>query len=571
MITLRYCGVLTILAFVGAYSPARSDDQVQVPSFAPYLNISSDFSPSWSPDGKRIVYSSKASGAINLYVVSAAGGTPVPLTHDEYINTQPDWSRDGRRIVFSSNRSGSSQIWSMSADGTDLRQLTKLQGFCVQPRWSPDGQRVAFVAYPGPRVMLVASGGGEPREFARGLWPAWSNDGERIAYALASITGTTSVIAIRTVESGQERKLESSPAMSMGGQVDWSPNDQRLLCVGLFEGSSQILVLNVAADKVESTTQIEGSLYNPHWAPDGKRMAFTFADTGHPAAIQQADPSGANRFEITRHQSYTTSRSIRYQSADGLEIPSYLFLPSQPATQKRPALVWLHGGLGSLYEKTFDPQVQYFVDQGFIVLVPNYRSSGGFNKDLARIDATGRKELEDVVAGVAYLRGMPSVDASHIGVIGFSFGGLVALHAITQRPELFAAAVDVFGPTNLVTWYRDAPGSRTALMFGLGGTPEQKPEDYQAASPVNFVERIKTPLLMVHGDADADVPVSQAVEMADALKRAQRDYELKIIRGGDHGFVKQGQVEAMEDAMRFLSARLRISAASGNRDVPTSR
>jgi len=190
------------------------------------------------------------------------------------------------------------------------------------------------------------------------------------------------------------------------------------------------------------------------------------------------------------------------------------------------------------------------------VLAPNYRSSGGFNSDLARIDVSGRKELEDVVAGVAYLRSLPAVLSSQIGVIGFSFGGLVTLAAITQEPELFAAAVEIFGPTDLVTWYRDSPSSRTALLFGLGGTPEQKPDSYRAASPVNFVERIKTPLLIVHGDADADVPVSQALEMAEALKRAQRDYELIVVPGGDHGFVKKGLADAMQDTMRFLSARL---------------
>jgi dipeptidyl aminopeptidase/acylaminoacyl peptidase len=558
----RFCASLIILTLLGTQSQVRPDARIEVPAFTSYMSIPIDFSPSWSPDGGRIVYASRAGEATNLYVVSSAGGTPVSLTHDQYINTQPDWSRDGRRIVFSSNRGGSSQIWSMTADGADFRQLTKVPGFCVEPRWAPDGQQVAFVAYPGPRVMLVGSSGGEVREFARGLWPAWSSDGRRIAYAPASLTGTTSVIAIRTVESGQESKIKSSPAISLGGQVDWSADDQRLLCVALINGSSQVSVLNVAEDKIETTTQVDGSLYNPRWSPDGKRMAFTFTGTGRPAAIQKAAPNGEHRDEITKHRRYTTAQFLRYKSADGLEIPAYLFLPNQPAPEKGPALVWLHGGLGTLYENRFDPQVQYFVDQGFVVLVPNYRSSGGFNQDLARIDASGRKELEDVVAAVEYLRRMPSVDTSHIGVIGFSFGGLITLHAITHTPELFAAAVDLFGPSDLVTWYKDAPASRPALLFGLGGTPEQKPEDYRAASPVNFVERITAALLIVHGDADAEVPVSQAVEMAEALKRAHKDYELIVIPGGDHGFVKKGLADAMQGVARFLSARLRSSRSS---------
>src|SRR5215475_6475542 len=169
MKTLWLCAVPIILTlFSETHSQAWSDEQVTAPAFTPYMTMANDFSPSWSPDGKRIVYASKTGQSINVCVVSSAGGTPTFLTHDQFINTQPDWSRDGSRIVFSSNRGGPSQIWSMSADGTDLRQLTNIIGFGVQPRWSPDGQQIAFVAYPGPRVMLVAGSGGEAREFARG-------------------------------------------------------------------------------------------------------------------------------------------------------------------------------------------------------------------------------------------------------------------------------------------------------------------------------------------------------------------------------------------------------------------
>ena len=90
-----------------------------------------------------------------------------------------------------------------------------------------------------------------------------------------------------------------------------------------------------------------------------------------------------------------------------------------------------------------------------------------------------------------------------------------------------------------------------------------------AASPVNFVERIKASLLIVHGDADADVPISQAREMAEALKRAHKDYELIVVPGGDHGFVKKGLAEAMQDAMRFLSARLRSNRSAQRKALTT--
>jgi dipeptidyl aminopeptidase/acylaminoacyl peptidase len=203
----------------------------------------------------------------------------------------------------------------------------------------------------------------------------------------------------------------------------------------------------------------------------------------------------------------------------------------------------------------FDAPIQYFVDQGFIVLAPNYRSSGGFGKALAQLGNSPEKIIDDIAAGAAYLKGLPQVDGSRVGVIGFSLGGLITLMTIAQRPEVFAAAVEFSGPSNLVSLYRDFPASRMILRFALGATLEEKPETYRAASPVNFVERIETPILIIHGDDDELVPISQGVEMAEALKSMQKDYELMKIQRGDHA-LRGKMVEAMEGAMRFLSTRL---------------
>jgi dipeptidyl aminopeptidase/acylaminoacyl peptidase len=200
--------------------------------------------------------------------------------------------------------------------------------------------------------------------------------------------------------------------------------------------------------------------------------------------------------------------------------------------------------------------VSYFVDQGFVVIAPNYRSSGGYSKELGEVDATGQKETDDVAGAVEYLRRLPSVDGTRIGAIGFSFGGLIALATVTHRPETFAAAVEMYGPTDLLAWYQQTPPLRPALRAGLGGTPDERPDAYRTASPVNFADRVRTPLLIVHGDADAEVPVSQARGMADALQRAHKDYELVIVPGGDHGFVMTGSLQAMETAMRFMLAHL---------------
>jgi dipeptidyl aminopeptidase/acylaminoacyl peptidase len=211
----------------------------------------------------------------------------------------------------------------------------------------------------------------------------------------------------------------------------------------------------------------------------------------------------------------------------------------------------MHGFMGN----EFDDQVQYFACHGFVVLGVNYRSSGGFGPELAKVDPSGNKQLDDVVSSVAYLKTVPGVDPKRIAVLGQSGGALLALFVVTHQPYLFAAAVDFYGPTDLTTWYKDAPSSRGMLVAILGGTPIEKPDAYRAASPVTFVGDVRTPILIVHGDADAAVPISQAVELASSLKKANKHCDLVRIKGGDHGF-RNHRVEALETTFVFLSTTL---------------
>ena len=185
---------------------------------------------------------------------------------------------------------------------------------------------------------------------------------------------------------------------------------------------------------------MNGSIFFPRWSSDGKQVVFSFEDTGHPPSIQISKTDFIDRRQVTLAQSFTTAQLIRYQSADGLEVPSFVYISAKPVRRKRPAIVWLHGGLGGMSGNRFDAPIQYFIDQGFVGLAPNYRSRGGFGKRLAQFGIAPRRSLTMLPLGATYLRGLSLVDGSRVGVIGFSFGGLLTLMTIAQRPELFAVA-----------------------------------------------------------------------------------------------------------------------------------
>ena len=572
-------GLVVLWLFVGR---ERHPDTSSVAPFAPYTEIWGDIMPSWSPDDKEVIYCKARQEEFKLYIVSANGGASKPFLSGQSDACMPAWSPDGTRVAFGSNRSGKFHlmralglaspidIWTASASGGNLRQVTNpLAKFAMyvflDPSWSPDGTQIAVTAFPGPRVMTVSASGGEVKLFSDGLSPAWSRDGKRLAY-LSNEPGQPSShpgIVVQPPQGGMARRLSSFMLKSdffFRPSLDWSPDGERLLTVQLTNGQWQPVIINVTEDKVERTLSVDGSAISPRWSHDGKRIAYGLTDTARPARIELLTLASEQRTELTHSPSYTSAQLIRYKSAGGLEIPSWLYLPRDSDEVKHPALMWLHGGWPgtSIMAGEFEHSIHYFVDQGFVVLAPNYRGSAGFGDELAKFDR-GDDMLPDVVAGVDYLKGLKSVDAAHIAVLGFSFGGYLALRSITEQPALFAAAVDFYGLSDLVKYYRDNPPLRAALGELLGGSPEQSPEAYRAASPVNFVDRINAPLLILHGTWDDEAPYSHSVELAKALKRAHKDYEFITYRFAGHGFSGKDEIDANQQVMRFLLAHLKAS------------
>jgi dipeptidyl aminopeptidase/acylaminoacyl peptidase len=550
----------------------RHPDTSSVASYAPYMEVRGEIAPSWSPDDKQVIYSRGGPEGQNLYVVAADGGTPRPFLAGD--GGLPAWSHDGERIAFSSSRSGKFRllralglaqpinIWTANAGGGDVRQVTDSSVNFVDASWSPDGTQLAFTAFPGPRVMTVPASGGEAKLLAYGFSPSWSPDGKRVAYfsSQPGSSGAPYSILIVPAGGGTAKRLSSlviTADIFFRPTLDWAPDGERLLTIQLENGQWEPTIINQVEDRIERTLPTTGSAIYPRWSHDGKRIAYSLTDTGHPHSIELLTLASGQETELTPRSSYTTAQLVRYRSAGNLEIPSWLYLPRDSSVARHPALIWLHGGWpgANSTKNEFDRSIQYFVDQGFVVLAPNCRGSAGFGDELARF-RQGDDIVPDIAAAVGFLRGLKSVDAESIGVLGFSFGGFLVLRSITQQPELFAAAVDFYGLSDLVRYYQDNPPLRQALSQLLGGTPEQNPEAYRVASPLNFVDRIKTPVLLLHGTSDALSPYQHSVEFAKALERAHKSYESIAYRFAGHGFSGKDEIDANQQALRFLRAHL---------------
>jgi dipeptidyl aminopeptidase/acylaminoacyl peptidase len=448
-------------------------------------------------------------------------------------------------------------IWTANASGGDPKRITFSPTYDVEPCWSPAGKQIAYSSYPGSNIMVVPATGGQAEKIAKGFSPSWSPDGKRIAYFSTESSPHTVSIFIKPVNGGEAKRLTCS-ATAQGvfwlPTMDWSPEGNRLVAMRLVNGTWELAIINTDSDHVESIVPVSGSALFPRWSHDGRWIVFSSMDTGHPSVLRIATPRGELKTEFGEHQQYIAAQFVRYRSGDGLEIPSYLFLPRDRDAGKHPAVVWLHGGLPGATLNLFNPEIQYFVAQGLVVLAPNYRSSAGFGERLATLKS-GDDMVQDIVAAANYLKGLKAVDAVRIGVLGQSFGGYLTLLSIARNPDLFAGAVDISGLANLTTLHNSGLyGPQFSKFFG--GTPQERPEDYRNASPSTMAGLMKTPLLILHGDADREAPYEQSVEMAEALKAAHKDCEFITYKSAGHGFVGNDEIDAMQQSLRFLSTHL---------------
>ena len=243
-------------------------------------------------------------------------------------------------------------------------------------------------------------------------------------------------------------------------------------------------------------------------------------------------------------------KPIRYKSSDGLEIPAYLTLPKGAAAKNLPLVVVPHGGPWARDSWGYNPFAQFLANRGYAVLSPNFRGSTGYGKKF--IDAGnnewGQKMQDDITWGVKHLVAEGIADPKRIGIMGGSYGGYATLAGVTYTPELYAAAVAIVAPSNLNTLLGSIPPywEQIRVLFhkrmGDPNTPEGKAQ-LERQSPLNFVDKIKTPLLIVQGANDPRVKKAEADQIVIALR--ERKYPIEYILADDEGHGFQRPVNNM--------------------------
>lgn len=232
------------------------------------------------------------------------------------------------------------------------------------------------------------------------------------------------------------------------------------------------------------------------------------------------------------HSAFVAPRFVHYPGADGKSVPAYLFTPHNlDKSKKYPAIIWIHpDGVNMNYdgwhvnreESVYYSFHQYLLQEGYVVLAVDYHGSIGYGSkwEEAVYHDVGGEDSKDTQWGVKYLASLGYVDTTRIGVWGLSYGGFHTLMDITQQPRMFAAAVDVAGVTDFRFYYQDPYHS--GWIAERLGTPEEHPELYEKAAPIDHVDQIEHPLLVLAGTADTNVPFWETVKLIGALMSANK-------------------------------------------------
>jgi dipeptidyl aminopeptidase/acylaminoacyl peptidase len=255
-------------------------------------------------------------------------------------------------------------------------------------------------------------------------------------------------------------------------------------------------------------------------------------------------------------------QAVHYKASDGLDIPAYLTLPNGISAKDLPLVVLPHGGPWDRDYWGYDALPQLLANRGYAVLQPNFRGSTGYGKSFlnAGNGEWGRKMQDDLVCGIKYLVGQGVVDPKRVAIVGVSYGGYAALAGVTFTPKLYAAAVAIAAPSDLVLLLNSLPKyweSQRRILYARMADPSSREGKslLEAESPVHIANRIKTPLMLVQGARDPRVKKRNSDELVLALRDRGTPIEYLVAPDEGHGFVKPVNKLAMVAEMEKFLAR----------------
>ena len=518
-----------------------------------------------------------------LFLLNAITGQEIALTngYENAMHAVGDWSPDGRFFFFAANRERPAyfDLYRQPIAGGEAQLIWQNDkfGYVRGQKLSPDGRFVVIMRHFSSfhhDMLLVNIETGEAKPLspsgqkARFTHVAYDKSG-RFLYVNTDLDSDFLHTARLDLASLTWEKIVypnwDVEIMSL------SPNGRYLAYVINQDGVSQLELIDLGMGQVRiaplpvQAPGVVGFYSNKiNFSQDSRYLTFAYSNAiqTHNILVWDTDLNHNAVHQMTQsnhggipESKFAIPQLIHYPTFDERQIPAWFFSPNTTPSAKRPVVIIVHGGPESQSRPYFNFLIQYLIQQEYAVLVPNVRGSTGYGKAYSHLDDIENRM--DSVADLAYaaywLQQQPQIDHKRIVVYGGSYGGFMVMAALTHYPSLWAAGVNIVGISNIVTFLENTSDYRRAHREAEYGSLQRDRGFLEEIAPMNHVQKIEAPLMVVHGANDPRVPLSEAEQLVAALQARDVPVEFLVFHDEGHGVAKLKNKRIMYPAVvQFL-------------------
>jgi dipeptidyl aminopeptidase/acylaminoacyl peptidase len=518
----------------------------------------------WSPAGDCLAFSLAPGGGLNeqVFLVKPDGSQLQRVTDGgKETNWLNGWSPDGRYLMIASNRGGAPGMDNYVLDpfrkafrlgsrnpGTGTYSDMSADGhFALLRRVHNRGNNDLYLVdlRDGKETLLTRHEGlaqfsGRLTPDARTTYVAFDEGRDRSAFG-----------RIRIAADGRPGPIELLAGRDDADLQTARPNRQGTLVALVWNvaGRSELAFYDPGTGTMQPGPALPAEIAHAdqmNFSPDGKLLAMMIYGSAAPPNVWVLDLEANRLRKVTdsNHPGVDFARLVRpelvhYRAEDGLPLTGWLYLP-RAGQKPYPCVLSFHGGPETQELPSFRADYQALLASGIAVFAPNVRGSAGFGKKFVNLDNGPLRfnAIRDIKSSVDFVVGQKLADPRRIGIMGGSYGGYMTMAGLTQYPDLFAAGADLYGIVNFETFFEHTEPWMAATSTVEYGDPKTQRDLLRQLSPVHRLDRVKAPVLVLHGANDTNVPVVEAEQVVKALQGRGVPVKYVLFPDEGHGWRK---------------------------------